>query len=284
MNATVTTRWRERRISAATVGVVVYEAGSTAPDARTLVLLHGLGHWTQAAWDALVPLLDPQWRIVAFDLPGFGRSEKPAARYDSRFFGQVVASVLDQTAPGAFVLCGHSLGGYIAANYAAAHRERVEALILIAPAGFLRAARFVYALVGSQLARWLFTPHPGRELVNRTLNRSVRDPASIAPAIREMALALAAESNVRRAFAAVYTGAVADFRDAPRLHAWFRTYTGPALIIWGRHDAFIPVKALAAACTVYPQAEALVCDRSGHLPMVEEAPLVAAAIARFLSR
>jgi 2-hydroxy-6-oxonona-2,4-dienedioate hydrolase len=283
LSTTQTTGWRERRIVAAGIAVAVFETGSTANDARTLVLVHGLGHWTQAAWDVLVPLLDPQLRIVAFDLPGFGASDKPDARYDTAFFGQVIGAILDQVAPASFILCGHSLGGYIAANYAAAHSERVERLILIAPAGFLRAARFVYALLGSQLARWFFTRRPGRRFVDRTLNQSVVDPASIPLAIRDRAFAYATQSEVRRAFAAVYTGAIQDFRQAPVVHGRLRAWTGPTLIIWGRRDRYIPIKALKTARTVYPQAEVVIAENTGHLPMVEEAPLVAAAIERFLN-
>ena len=181
------------------------------------------------------------------------------------------------------MVCGHSLGGYIAAHYAAAHRERVERLILIAPAGFLRAARFVYALLGSQLVRWFFTRRPVRKFVNRTLDQSVVDPASVSPAIREQAFAYASQYEVRRAFATVYTGAIQDFRNAAVVHERLRAWSGATLIIWGREDRDIPIKALATARTVYPQAEVLICEHSGHLPMVEEAPLVAAAFARFLT-
>jgi len=283
VNASRMTGWRERRIAAAGVGVVTFEAGSTAADAPALVLVHGLGHWTQAAWDVLVPLLDPALRIIAFDLPGFGASDKPDTRYDTKFFAAVTASVIDQTAPPTFVLCGHSLGGYIAANYAASHPERVERLILIAPAGFLRAARFLYALLGSQLARWLFTRRPGRRFVENTLDRSVFDPASIVPSIRAQAFAYACQFEVRRAFAGVYTGAIQDFRDAARVHARLATYAGPVLIVWGRHDQYIPIKALDVTRAVYPRADVLIVERSGHLPMVEEAPLVAAALARFIA-
>ncbi|MGD0473345.1 MAG: alpha/beta fold hydrolase [Candidatus Velthaea sp.] len=283
MTPTATTGWRERRIIAAGTGVVVFESGSPASDARTLVLVHGLGHWTQAAWDVLVPLLDPQLHIVAFDLPGFGASDKPDARYDTAFFATVVAAILDQVAPASFVLCGHSLGGYIAANYAATHSSRIERLILIAPAGFLRAARFVYALLGSQLARWFFTRRPGRKFVDRTLNQSVVDPASIPRSIRDTAFVYATQFEVRRAFAAVYTGAIQDFRQAPIVHGRLRAWSGPTLIIWGRQDRYIPIKALKTAQAVYPQAGVVICEHSGHLPMLEEAPLVAAAITRFLN-
>jgi pimeloyl-ACP methyl ester carboxylesterase len=284
MTAGAVAGWRERRLTAAGVAIAAFETGNGEPSAPTLVLVHGLGHWTQAAWDALVPLLDPAVRVVAFDLPGFGRSEKPDARYDTAFFASVVDAAIDALVPGRFVLCGHSLGGYIAANYAARHRDRVQKLILIAPAGFLRAARFVYSLLGSQLARWLFTRRPGRAFVDRTLDRSVFVRGSIPAPIRDMAFEYSAQYPVRRAFAGVYTGAIQDFRDAPKIHARLRAWTGPTLIIWGRHDKFIPIVALGQTRAVYPHAEVVVCERSGHLPMVEEPGLVAAALTAFIAK
>jgi pimeloyl-ACP methyl ester carboxylesterase len=284
MTAGLTAGWRERRIVCAGIGIAVFERGSTADGARALVLVHGLGHWTQAAWDAFAPLLDPALRVVAFDLPGFGASDKPDAAYDGPFFAHVLDCVLAETAPGKIVLCGHSVGGYIAANYAAAHPERLERLILIAPAGFLRAAALLYMLIGSPVARWIFTRRPGRNFVNRTLDQSVHDPSLIGPAIRETAYALALQPEVRRAFAGIYTGAIQEFRDGAALHRRLATWTGPTLLIWGRHDRFIPIKALETARGVYPAAAVLVCEHSGHLPMVEEAPLVADAVNAFVGQ
>ncbi|GAC1536355.1 MAG: alpha/beta hydrolase [Candidatus Velthaea sp.] len=275
--------WRARRLVAGGHNIAVFETGNAAPEAPTLVLIHGLGHWTQAAWDTLAPLLDPALRIVAFDLPGFGSSDRPDVRYDSAFFGRIAADIIAQLVDGPAIVAGHSLGGFIAANYAAAFPERVAKLILIAPAGFLRTARFVYALLGSQLARWLFTRRPSRKFVKRMLVQSVVDASSIDDRTFERAYVLAGEASVRRAFAGVYTGAMQDFRDARRVHARFRTYTGPVLLVWGRNDRFIPISALPQAQAVYPQATVLICERSGHLPMVEEAATVALAVNAFVS-
>lgn len=275
--------WRASRLTAAGHVIGVFEAGSTAPDARTIVLVHGLGHWTQAAWNNVVPLLDPAQRVVAFDLPGFGSSDKPDVRYDGAFFVGVVESVLDQIVPGTFTLVGHSLGGFIAASYAAAHPDRVERLALIAPAGFLRAARFIYALLGSQLARFIFMQRPSRAFVRRTLAQSVYDPASVDEAVYARAADLAQEHDVRRAFAGVYMGAMQDFANAKPLHARLATYANPVLIIWGRHDRYIPIKALDATRAVYPHASVVICEGSGHLPMVEEPAKVAQSLTTFIN-
>jgi len=82
---------------------------------------------------------------------------------------------------------------------------------------------------------------------------------------------------------AVYTGAIQDFpRRADRTRAIACLERADPRHL-GRHDRFIPIKGLATTRAVYPHAEVLICECSGHLPMVEEAPLVAATIARFLT-
>jgi pimeloyl-ACP methyl ester carboxylesterase len=274
--------WRERTILVSGLRIACFETGSTAPGARTIVLIHGLGHWTQAAWTRMAERLDPALRIVAFDLPGFGASDKPDVRYDGPFFDAAIDAVIAEVVPEPFVLVGHSLGGYLAARLAARSPDRVARLVLIAPAGYLRTARFVYALLGSRLASWLFQIRPSPKFVRRTLAQSVVDPTCIDESTYVRAIELGADDGVRRAFAGVYTGAMQEFANARALHARLATYRGPVLIVWGRQDRYIPIAALAPTKAVYPQADVVICEHSGHLPMVEEPDRVATALTAFI--
>ncbi len=86
MSDTIPFARRASRVRAGGVTLATFETGSRASDAPVVLLLHGLGHWSEAAWSRLVPLLDPALRYVALDLPGFGASEKPAATYDAAYF------------------------------------------------------------------------------------------------------------------------------------------------------------------------------------------------------
>ncbi|HEV2642059.1 MAG TPA: alpha/beta fold hydrolase, partial [Candidatus Elarobacter sp.] len=176
LNATVPSPWRTGRVRAAGATLATYEAGSDAPGAPVVLLLHGLGHWTDAAWGRLVPQLDPALRYVAFDLPGFGASDKPDAAFDLPYFRRVLDDVVAALGLDRFALVGHSLGGFIAADYAGAHPARVTHLALIAPAAFARTPRhLVYALAGG-FARPLFERRPSRRFVTRMLLRAVADP------------------------------------------------------------------------------------------------------------
>ncbi len=274
--------WRERSLGPSGERLALFETGRTEPDAPVLLLVHGLGHWTQAAWDSIVPYLDPAWRIVALDLPGFGSSEKPDARYDAAFF----AAALDRVAadlPPRFALAGHSLGGAIAARYAAAHPERITKLALIAPAGFLRVASIVYAVLGSAPAQWLLQRRPSRGFIDRILRDSVVDPRTIDPSIHERAFALSQEPAMRRAFARVYAAAMREFADSQGITAQLRAWKGPTLILWGREDRYVPMRGMRDTKAVYPAAESVIFEHAGHVVMADKPAECGAALRAFFS-
>jgi len=274
--------WQADRIDAGGVEIARFTTGASDVDAPALLLLHGLGHWAGAAWDRVVPLLDPAWRIVAIDLPGFGASARPDARYDLPFFRAVVAAVAQQSLPERFALAGHSLGGMIAADFAATSPGTVSELALIAPAGFAHVPSLVVRALGSGLIKRLFMQKPAASFVERTLRQSVADPAHLDPAVVAQAIAYAGDPLVRRAFAGVYGGAMQAMRDLPALHRHFAQYRGPVFVGWGRADRYIPVKALERARLVYPQAHTQIFEHSGHVVMDDEPAALAAALRAFL--
>jgi 4,5:9,10-diseco-3-hydroxy-5,9,17-trioxoandrosta-1(10),2-diene-4-oate hydrolase len=282
LKANVPSPWRAARVRAAGTMLAAYETGSTAADAPVVLLLHGLGHWTDGAWGRLVPRLDPALRYVAFDLPGFGDSDKPDAAFDLAYFRRVLDDAVAALRLERFALVGHSLGGFIAADYAGAHSARVTHLALIAPAAFARTRRhLVFALAGG-FARPLFERRPSRRFVERIMARSVVDPSTLEPADVERAYELSQNLPLRKAFAGVYAGAIHAYAHARELQAGFARYDGPVFCAWGAHDRYISVAALRDAVRVYPNAKTLILNRSAHLPMIEEPDALGMALTAFL--
>jgi pimeloyl-ACP methyl ester carboxylesterase len=257
--------------------IATFETGLQEPDAPVVLLIHGLGHWTQAAWDRLAPELVADYRIVSLDLPGFGDSSKPDVAYRLPFFVDVVRRFIEARRLDNILLVGHSLGGLIGADLAR-ESPHVRGLVLIDPAGFMRAPKIMLRIVASRPAGWLFTLRPSRGFVRRTLNQSMFDPSNVSPEEHERAYELALDPHVRRAFARIYAGALHEMLDLGGLHARLTRYRGPVLLAWGRHDAYVPIAALRHARTVYPQAHAVVFERSGHCPNVEEPQALGAQI------
>jgi pimeloyl-ACP methyl ester carboxylesterase len=105
----------------------VWRAGAGPP----LIAVHGLGG-SGRYWGGLVSRV-PGYTTVAPDLAGFGESSKPEARYDLLFHLACLDELIETLSiEGRIALLGHSVGGVIAAGWAAAHPERVASLALVA--------------------------------------------------------------------------------------------------------------------------------------------------------
>lgn len=89
-------------------------------DAETIVFHHGVGA-TSDIWSGWLPVLADAYRLVRFDMRGFGRSHRPAAGHDWSFDGMVddLFAVADAAGAGRFHLVGESIGGTIALHAAA---------------------------------------------------------------------------------------------------------------------------------------------------------------------
>src|SRR2546430_12118012 len=95
-----------------------------------VVLLHGLGGFAES-WRRTVEALAPRYTVIAVDLPGFGRSAKPRARYSLGFFANALGGFLDGLGLGSASLGGHSLGGALAVAFSLTRPTQDERLALI---------------------------------------------------------------------------------------------------------------------------------------------------------
>src|SRR4051794_7431208 len=114
-------------------GPVHYVDYGGDPDGPTVVLVHGLGG-SHLNWDLLAPLLSPHGRVLALDLPGFGRSEPGSRRATVRANVAVLRRFLTEIAGDRTVLVGNSMGGMISIFAAAAAPPSVDAVVLLDPA------------------------------------------------------------------------------------------------------------------------------------------------------
>ena len=102
---------------------------------QTLLLIHGLGSYLPA-WKMNIDELSSEYRVIALDLPGYGKSSKSADQHTIPFFAETIIQLLDELDIAQTSVVGHSMGGQIALYLAAHSPDRVEKLILAAPAGF----------------------------------------------------------------------------------------------------------------------------------------------------
>lgn len=225
-----------------------------------VVLLHdGLTH--AGLWDAQFRRYAESFRVVRYDRRGHGRSDVPDAPYS-----QVsdLRALLDHLRAGAAVLIGASGGGRIALDFAAAHPDRVSALVLVGPVvtGYGYSDHFV------ERGRRNMAPLAEGD-VAAAVSNWVRDPYLVAtedPAVRERLRRLL-EPHADRRFRRHDPGLAVDPANPTlgRLEA----LDVPTLIIVGERD--IPdVHAHAGAIdSRLPDVRRVVLPGAGHLVPLE---------------
>lgn len=250
--------------------------GRTPRGEVPVVLLHGAGG-NHMQWTVMARTLAGRGHdVLAFDLPGHGRSAGPAATTVDAYADAVLAD-LDARSVDRFAVAGHSMGAMIALRLAASAPERVQGLALIgaglalqvSPA-LLDATRDDPLLAARAIIDWGHSPssHLG---------------AGAAPGVwldgADLAL-LRAEieahpGSLHADFSA--TAAYDGHDDAARVE-------GPTLVVSGGRDNMTPAKLGRAAAAAIPGADYLELDDCGHMLMTERPVELAAALVAWADR
>lgn len=249
---------------------------------RPILFIHGLsGQWQN--WLENMPRFATQRRVIALDLPGFGRSEMPSDKVSIERYGRVVADLCDQLEISPAVVVGNSMGGFVAAELAITRPDCVERLMLIASAGVSQmdvAKRPV--LAAGKAAGLLATSNVAQlKLVARR------------PKVRHWVLSLVARYPGRLKGDLLFEGLMkgADkpgFEDALRacLEYDFRDRLPqigcPVVVVWGEKDAIIPVRDADRFVELIDGARKVIFEDTGHVPMLERPRTFNAELARFL--
>jgi pyruvate dehydrogenase E2 component (dihydrolipoamide acetyltransferase) len=229
-----------------------------------VVLLHGFGGDLNN-WLFNAPALSGDRAVYALDLPGHGGSVKEA-----RDLVGALREFLDSQGLAAAHLVGHSMGGLVAGELAAASPDRVLSLTLIAPAG-----------LGAEIDREYidgFVGATGRKDLKPVLARLFADPSLVNRSMVDDVLKYKRLDGVQGALEALRDQLFADGRQARTLD--LDAYHGPLLVIWGAEDAIIPSAHAEAAPS---RADVHVLDGVGHSPHMEAAGEVNRLLERFLA-
>src|SRR3954447_13932365 len=242
-------------------GPVHYVDFGGNPDGPTFVLVHGLGG-SHLNWDLLAPLLTPHGRVLALDLPGFGRSEPGGRRATGAGNLAVPRRFLAEVAGGPVVLVGNSMGGMISIFTAAEAPEAVRAVVLLDPAlpggrralDPLVAGQFLLSalpFVGEGFLRVRRQRHAAPRRVREMLELCGVDPDDVPAAVVDRSVALLEEredaDGMDRAFLAAARSLLRILADPRSYRAAMAAITAPVLLVHGDRDRLVPVSAARAA-------------------------------------
>lgn len=237
---------------------VAYRDVGSAGERLPLVLLHGWG----ASLDVMAGVRDglaADFRVLSFDLPGFGESSPPPAAWGSDDYARLLLAALDALGVERAHLVGHSFGGKVAIRMAVERPERLGRLVLVDSAGIrpmrtlgyharVAAYRGARRLVGSTPLRgWLearvgSTDYRAAGTLRPTLVRSVNE----------------------------------DLRPLlPRVAA-------PTLLVWGERDEDTPLENGQLMERLIPNAGLVVFAGAGHFAFGDDLPRFCWLVTNFL--
>jgi len=240
-----------------------------AGSGSVVVLLHGLAD-DVGVWESVMPALATKHRVIALDQIGFGRSDKPLLGYRAGTFVDFLDGFLNELKIDRASLVGNSLGGWIAANFALAHPERIDRLVLCDAAGYAAVPKTMdpRALNALRLAsrediRYLgpLTFHNKRFYEDVDLAFKQRVTAGDNYTVNQLL-----DSMIRGE----------DVLDG-RLGAIHK----PTLIVWGREDKLIPLNFAERFHKEITGSRLEVIDDCGHMPHVECADKFNHALLKF---
>jgi 2-hydroxy-6-oxonona-2,4-dienedioate hydrolase len=245
------------------------EAGSGATN---VILLHGLGGSSQV-WQFNIGPLAEKYHVFVPDQIGFGKSDKPFVNYRIRTYVDFLDQFYKQLKIERATLVGNSMGGWIAAIYAAAYPERVDKLVLADAGGYAPPKDFD--------TRAFFALNPTtREGMKVLSARVFYNKAFLSDAAIDQAMAarLAAGDGftIKSITESIIRGE--DFLDD-----LVKTIKHPTLIVWGREDGLIPLSEGERFHKDITGSTMIVFDQCGHVPNIEKAGEFNAAVIKFLS-
>jgi pimeloyl-ACP methyl ester carboxylesterase len=257
-----------------------YDIGSGEP----VVLLHGYNHHAEAWIRNTAPLAAAGWRVIAPDLPGFGRSGVPRMSYSLAGYSRFLVAFLDALKVDSAHLVGSSMGGAIALRTAIDRPDRVRTVTGVDAAGLFTSIPKAWSIAANPLAKLLIRPFLGRKrLIEWSHSRAYNDPSISSPLQTD----LMAEAYAQPGYKDHILGMAETMLLAPEQEILWDALPRmqrPVLIIWGRQDRTISVRHAYRAAQRIPSSEVIIYDHCGHLPMYERADEFNRDLGEFLAR
>ena len=246
------------------------EAGSGTP----LLLVHGWPH-DRTLWAGQLGGLPTYARVIAPDLRGFGGSTV-GGPYSIDQHADDLAALLKSLGIASVVLCGLSMGGYIAFSMLRRHRALIRGLVL----ADTRATADTDEIRANRMRMISVIESEGMEVL---ATRQIQ--SSLAPSTLERRPQLV--ESVRRMIAATPPeGAIAALRamaERPDSTSLLGTIDKPTLVVGGADDTITPPDVIRGLAAAIPGSRVEILEQGGHLCPLERPAAFNHVVSEFLS-
>lgn len=249
-----------------TQGQLSYLKAGAGP---AVVIAHGIGGHKED-WRDAMEALSVGHTVYAIDMIGFGGSPSDAPEITIASQAAAILALLDAESIATADLIGNSVGGWVAATFAAAYPDRIRRLVLVDAAGFK--AMFEGP---SPVNFYPDTVADMQKLLSFV--RHAADAHGVAAA--ERALSTLKASGDASAADRIFAGMFAS----ERLEDVADKIVAPSLIVWGANDALFPSAIADLIAGRVRQAKKVLIAEAGHFPHLDNPSAFHAAIASFLN-
>jgi pimeloyl-ACP methyl ester carboxylesterase len=252
-----------------------------------VVFIHGLGSSGYMEWRYNLEPAAARHHVFAPDLPGYGRSEKPRARYTIPYFARFVQRYMADRGLRSATLVGASLGGRIALEVALEQPRLARKLVLVNTLGLgrpkVRMTQVAYGLVtlprvGEAVMRFtrdaLHWAPP--KMIRRVAARYAGGSADLEAALDDTYLDNLREMYATDEFHNAYLSTVrslirpgAVFGGHHDVSARLNELKIPVQLIWGANDPLFPLAHAARAHSLIARSRLAVIEGAGHTPESE---------------
>jgi 2-hydroxy-6-oxonona-2,4-dienedioate hydrolase len=255
-----------------TVRYLRYANLKASPKKGTLVLLHGIGA-SADRWLCVASTLSRYYQLIIPDIVGFGYSDKPTIGYTMDFFVKFFEDFLRKLEVARLSIIGTSFGGYLATEFTIRNLEKVDKLILAAPAGAMRTSTRV-------LDQYIMAAlYPTYENASRAFRDMAYEPGGVSEETIRDFMNRMRLPNAKYAFMSTLLA----IRDSKDLSGGLSKISVPTLLIWGANDRMIPLT-YSREYTKIPNSQLTIIDNCGHTPFVEKPAEFNNIVLNFLER
>lgn len=265
------------------VSLYYEEHGSGPP----LLLLHGLGE-SLFTWHEILPALAARHHVIALDLKGFGRSDKPDdGAYTADDQAALVARFIAERGLDGLTVIGHSFGGTVALRTALADgiagTTRIRRIAVIGAPALPRATARYLDLVMTPLIPDTFAAVLPPDAMARLLLKEAMGGRTPSEKNVEGYAAPYREHAAMRAFFATARSIIAE-HDAKAIAARYRAVKQPVLVVWCRKDPIVSLRSGRQLAAALPRGRLVVLEGCHHLPQHERPQTLLRTLRPFLAR
>lgn len=254
----------------------------------TLLFIHGLGSYLRA-WQKNIDALQANYRCIALDLPGYGKSAAAVGPQTMPFFAETVLQLIEALDLQQVTLVGHSMGGQIAMHTVLTDSSAIDRLVLMAPAGFE---------TFSESDRAFFNTYVTPEIIKASTEEQIRNNFNInfydMPEDAQFMVADRLKMRATDAYEAycnMIPKCVQGMLEAPVADR-LGDISLPTLVFFGEADRLIPntflhsdlsvEKVAQSGATAIPNSRLVMVPKAGHFVQWEGEALVNKTIIDFV--